>query len=163
VSLIITDLLTISNLALKGDEDSWRDIWLRWKDAFSVRRVTDEFFEDYKNAFFELRGTFQGQKIPVKQAHELAQKFLNRLMFLYFISKKRWLDNNPKFIKWYWQRYKEELRKSKVQEDTFYDNWLQVLFLEAFNNRYSHPYYHPQDVKKRLFPNLPTHITIETQ
>lgn len=145
-----TDLLTISNLALTGDEENWRDIWRRWKDAFSVRRVTDEFFEDYKNAFFELRETFQGQKIPVKQSHELSQQFLNRLMFLYFISKKRWLDDNPKFIKWYWERYKEELRKGKVQKDTFYENWLQVLLLEAFNNRYSHPHYHPQDVKKIL-------------
>ncbi len=145
-----TDLLTISNLVLTGEEENWRDIWLRWKDAFSVRRVTDEFFEDYKNAFFELRKTFQKQKIPVKQAHELAQQFLNRLMFLYFISKKRWLDNNPKFIKWYWQRYREELKKGKVQKDTFYENWLQVLFLEAFNNRYSHPQYHPPDIRKIL-------------
>jgi len=145
-----TDLLTISSLALTGEEENWRDIWRRWKDAFSVRRVTDDFFEDYKNAFFELRETFQEQKIPVKQAHELAQQFLNRLMFLYFISKKRWLDDNPKFINWLWQRYREELRKGNARKDTFYENWLQVLFLEAFNNKYSHPAYHPQDIKRIL-------------
>src|SRR4030042_1269555 len=86
-----TDLLTITNIALTGDEDNWRDIWKRWKDAFSVEKVTDEFFEDYTDAFFELRRTFEKQKIPVKSAHELSQQFLNRLMFLYFISKKKWL------------------------------------------------------------------------
>src|SRR3989304_4419809 len=48
-----TDLLTISNIALTGDEENWRDIWKRWKDAFSVEKVTDEFFEDYTDAFFE--------------------------------------------------------------------------------------------------------------
>lgn len=42
-----TDLLSISNISLSGDEESWRDIWRRWKDAFSVQKVTDEFFEDY--------------------------------------------------------------------------------------------------------------------
>jgi hypothetical protein len=145
-----TDLLTISNIALTGDEENWRDIWKRWKDAFSVEKVTDKFFEDYKNAFFELRKTFENQKIPVKSAHELSQQFLNRLMFLYFISKKKWLNNDPKFIKWYWERYKEEKRKGNAKENTFYENYLRILFLEAFNNKYSHPPYHSQDIKKIL-------------
>jgi len=145
-----TDLLAISNIGIKGDEESWRDIWNKWKNAFSVKKVTDEFFENYKNAFFELRKTFENQKIPVKQAHELTQQFLNRLMFLYFLSKKRWLNNDTKFIKWYWERYKEEKRKGNVEEDSFYDKWLKILFLEAFNNGYSHPSYHPSDVREIL-------------
>src|SRR4030043_590889 len=145
-----TDLLTITNIALTGDEENWRDIWKRWKDAFSVEKVTDRFFEDYKDAFFELRKTFEKQKIPVKSAHELSQQFLNRLMFLYFISKKKWLNNDPKFIKWYWEKYREEKRKGNAKENTFYEDWLRILFLEAFNNKYSHPHYHPQDIKQIL-------------
>ena len=145
-----TDLLTISNISLKGNEDNWRDIWKKWKDAFSVEKVTDRFFEDYKDAFFELRKTFEKQKIPVKSAHELSQQFLNRLMFLYFISKKKWLNNDPKFIKWYWEKYREEKRKGNAKENTFYENYLRILFLEAFNNKYSHPHYHPQDIKQIL-------------
>lgn len=173
-----TDLLTISNIALTGDEENWRDIWKKWKDAFSIEKVTSRFFGDYKNAFFELRKTFEKQKIPVKQSHELSQQVLNRLMFLYFISKKRWLNDDPKFIKWYWERYKELKRKSegeslraersnlaldeeiaahpagarndKIPNYTFYDGWLQVLFLQAFNNQYSHPHYLPEVVDKVL-------------
>src|SRR4030043_1904079 len=145
-----TDLLTITNIALTGDEENWRDIWKRWKDAFSVEKVTDRFFEDYKDAFFELRKTFEKQKIPVKSAHELSQQFLNRLMFLYFISKKKWLNNDPKFIKWYWEKYREEKRKGNAKENTFYEDWLRIFFLEAFNNKYSHPHYHPQDIKQIL-------------
>jgi hypothetical protein len=145
-----TDLFTISNIALTGNEESWRDIWQKWKDAFSVEKVTNRFFEDYKNAFFELRKTFEKQKIPVKQSHELSQQILNRLMFLYFIAKKRWLNDNPKFIKWYWERYREEKRHGRVQDNTFYEMWLQVLFLQAFNNQYSHPHYLPKDVHKIL-------------
>jgi len=97
-----------------------------------------------------LRKTFENQKISVKNAHELSQQFLNRLMFLYFISKKRWLNDDPKFIKWYWNRYKEEKRNDKVKEDTFYENWLKILFLEAFNNKYSHPDFHPKDIETVL-------------
>jgi hypothetical protein len=145
-----TDLVTISNIALTGDEENWRDIWMRWKDAFSIEKVTDKFFGDYKNAFFELRETFEKQKISVKASHELSQQFLNRLMFLYFISKKRWLNNDPKFIKWYWERYKEAKRKGNTENDSFYDKWLQVLFLQAFKNQYSHPQYFPKDIDKIL-------------
>lgn len=71
-------------------------------------------------------------------------------MFLYFISKKRWLNDDPKFIKWYWNRYKEERRAGKAAVGTFYEKWLRILFLEAFNNQYSHPRYHPQDVGATL-------------
>src|SRR4030065_2746198 len=145
-----TDLLTITNIVLTGDEDNWRDIWKKWKDSVSVEKVTDRFFEDYKDAFFELRKTFEKQKIPVKSAHELSQQFLNRLMFLYFISKKKWLNNDPKFIKWYWEKYREEKRKGNAKENTFYENYLKILFLEAFNNKYSHPHYHPHDIKQIL-------------
>jgi len=147
-----TDLLTISNLALTGAEKNWRDIWLTWKDAFRVEKVAGRFFENYKKVFFKLRETFDGENIPVKDAHELAQQFLNRLMFLYFIAKKRWLNDDPKFIRWYWRRYREEKRHQKAQEDTFYANWLRPLFLEAFNNNFgfrNSPHL-PNDVKTVL-------------
>lgn len=71
-------------------------------------------------------------------------------MFLYFIAKKRWLNDNPKFIKWYWERYREEKRHGRVQDNTFYEMWLQVLFLQAFNNQYSHPQYLSNDVDRVL-------------
>lgn len=91
-----TDLLILSNLALTGEE-GWREIWRQWKDAFSVKRVTDRFFDDYKTVFLKLRQTFEKQNIHVKSAHELSLQFLNRLMFLYFISKKRWLNDDLPF------------------------------------------------------------------
>jgi len=145
-----TDLLTISGLKLTGEEENHRDIWRKWQEAFSVEKVTDSFFEDYKKVFFKLRETFEKQEIPVKEAHELSQQFLNRLMFLYFIAKKKWINDDPKFIRWYWQRYKKEKRNGQAEDDTFYENWLKILFLEAFNNKYSHPVHHPGDVKEIL-------------
>ena len=145
-----TDLLTISNLALTGEEENWRVIHRQWKDAFNVKKVTEKFFGEYTKAFFKLKEIFESQKIPIKEAHELSHQFLNRLMFLYFISKKRWLNNDHKFIKWYWNRYKEEKGNGKVKVDSFYEKWLRILFLEAFNNQYSHPSYHPKDIEAIL-------------
>ncbi len=52
-------------------------------------------------------------------------------MFLYFIQKKRWLGNDTHFIKSLWDTYK----RSK-QSDRFFNDWLSVLFFDAFNKRY---------------------------
>lgn len=141
-----TDLETLANLAPRGKE-TWQDVWGGWKEAFSVRRVTQEFFEDYKSVFSKLRDMAEGQNIGRKEAHEFAQQLLNRIMFIYFIAKKRWLNEDPKFMKWFWSRYKEEKRKGNAEENSFYQKWLKVLFLEAFNNRFGHPYWLPQDVR----------------
>src|SRR4030043_1137270 len=115
-----TDLMTISNIALTGDEENWRDIWMRWKDAFSVGKVTDKFFGDYRSPLFGWGKPFATQKIPVKSAHELSQQFLNRLMFLYFISKKRWLNNDPKFIKWYWEKHRKAVAEYIAKQKLWY-------------------------------------------
>jgi hypothetical protein len=48
-----TAIEVLSNLYYSGDEKSWRDVYKKWKEAFSVKKVTEEFFEDYKK--FSLR------------------------------------------------------------------------------------------------------------
>ena len=49
-----SDLLIISSLAIGGEEGP-RDIWKIWQDAFSRKKVTDRFFEDYKTVFLKLK------------------------------------------------------------------------------------------------------------
>ena len=118
------------------DNSTWLNEWQR---AFDVEKVTKRFFDDYTKVFVEL------QKILYKQvkseagdeaakvwAHDYALQLLNRLMFIYFIQKKRWLGDNPRFMRRFWQAY----RDSGQPADTFFKNWLSVLFFEAFNNQY---------------------------
>jgi hypothetical protein len=145
-----TDIETITNLFYEGKEDSWRDVWRKWRDAFSVEKVTEKFFEDYKNAFFLLRNELVRQKFSRKEAHEFTLQFLNRLMFLYFISKKKWLNDDTKFMKWLWNRYLVERNKEKKSQDSFYDNWLKQIFFRAFNNRQFEISGLPEDVKEIL-------------
>jgi hypothetical protein len=121
---------TLANMEYE-DNAGWRDIWKKWKKAFSVERVTKEFFERYKEIFFKLKEDLYKQKIPRKESHEFTLQFLNRIMFIYFISKKNWLEK-PNFIDWLWSFYKR-LRKSN--SDEFYEKWLKQIFLKAFNNR----------------------------
>jgi len=140
---------TLAKMAY-DDGTSWRDIWRKWKRAFSVERVTEEFFEHYKEIFFKLRNDLRKQNIPSKESHEFTLQFLNRIMFIYFIAKKNWLEE-PNFVDWLWNSYKK-LGKFKTNE--FYEKWLKQIFLKAFNNRANEIKDLPDEVK-RVILNAP--------
>ncbi|MCX6822144.1 MAG: Eco57I restriction-modification methylase domain-containing protein, partial [Candidatus Aenigmarchaeota archaeon] len=130
-----TAVEVLSNIYYEGSEKSWRDVYKKWKDAFNVKRVTEEFFEDYKKTFFKLRDEVIRQNVSQKDAHEFTLQLLNRIMFVYFLSKKRWLNNDTHFMKSYWNSYKLERSKDSEKQNSFYNIWLRNLFFKAFNNR----------------------------
>jgi len=140
---------TLAKMAY-DDGTSWRDIWRKWKKAFSVERVTEEFFEHYKEIFFRLRDDLRKQKIPSKESHEFTLQFLNRIMSIYFIAKKNWLEK-PNFVDWLWSSYK---RLEKFNTNEFYEKWLKQVFLKAFNNRANEIKDLPDEVK-RVISNAP--------
>jgi len=140
---------TLAKMAY-DDGASWRDIWRKWKKAFSVERVTEEFFERYKEIFFKLRDDLRKQKIPSKESHEFTLQFLNRIMFIYFIAKKNWLEK-PNFVDWLWSSYKE---LGKFNTNEFYEKWLKQVFLKVFNNRANEIKDLPDEVK-RVLSNAP--------
>lgn len=140
-----TDIQTLSNISYEG-EGNWRDIWRKWKKAFSVERVTEDFFEDYKNIFFTLRNELNKQSVPIKESHEFTLQFLNRIMFIYFISKKKWLEH-PRFMEWVWTAYK---KLNKYGSDEFYEKWLRQIFFKAFNNRSNELAGLPGDIIKAI-------------
>lgn len=146
-----TDIETLSNLYYEGKETTWRDVWRKWREAFSVERVTEKFFEDYKDTFFFLRKEFDKQKLSRKQSHEFTLQLLNRIMFICFISKKRWLNKDPKFMKWLWKKYLVARKEGQAENDSFYDVWLKQIFFMAFNNRQYDIKDLPGDVKEVLY------------
>ncbi len=115
-------------------------------DAFSVEKVTKKFFDDYRKTFSVIRDSLFKQTRDEKWAHDYSLQLLNRIMFLYFVQKKRWLDNNPRFITDFWQAYK----KAKTEKDSFYEKWLSVLFFEAFNNKFFPKPYFSKDLNSAL-------------
>lgn len=115
--------------------------------AFSVEAVTKQFFEDYKKAFADLQGRLVKATGDKVWAHDYALQLLNRLMFLYFIQRKRWLGDNPRFLADFWKAYKN----SGQPQDSFFHRWLSILFFEAFNNKFHGGHHHfPEDIRNAL-------------
>lgn len=104
----------------------------KWKTAFDKQKLTDIFFKEYKEVFDDFEKDLAKQTEDRIWAHDYALQFLNRCMFLYFIEKKGWLGGDKNFLMSFWKAYKE----TNQPKDTFFENWLKVMFFEAFNNRF---------------------------
>jgi methylase of polypeptide subunit release factors len=79
-----------------------RDTLARLSTAFSVEKVTDEFFAEYKRLFSLLENTVQrcqesSQAVQAEfercgiEAAVYAKRLLGQIVFLYFLQKKGWL------------------------------------------------------------------------
>ena len=117
------------------------DIQTRHEEAFDVEAVTRRFFEDYKSVFKTLQEDLASQIRDDRWAHDYALQFLNRCMFLYFIQRKRWLGEDTDFLRSFWESYQE----TDEPADSFVDRWLNVLFFEAFNNKFHGGHRHFSD------------------
>ncbi len=100
--------------------------------AFDVEAVTEEFFSDYRKVFADLQRRLTLASGDAGWSHDYALQLLNRLLFLYFIQRKRWLGHDPDFVCNFWQAY----RGAGRPPDSFYGDWLSVLFFEAFNQQF---------------------------
>lgn len=99
--------------------------------AFSVEQVTEEFFEGFKREFALIEEELRGQVDDSGWAHDFALRLLSRLMFVYFLQRKRWLGDDPQFMANYWRGYKQATGGG---DDTFFDRWLRPLFFQAFQD-----------------------------
>lgn len=131
-----TDLETIAKLEIQQGlrySDIWRNYW---QYAFSKEKVNEEFYKDFQNVFFNFRNYVFEQCENIKVSHEFTQQTLNRIMFLYFIAKKGWLNSDSIFITHFYQEYKKVRNRGDTQPDSFYEDWLSLLFFEVFNKSY---------------------------
>lgn len=108
------------------------DIQARHDEAFDVEAVTRQFFDQYQAVFRSLQADLQKQTGDGVWAHDYALQFLNRLMFLYFVQRKQWLGEDTEFLRAFWEAYQD----GKRPRNSFFTEWLSVLFFEAFNNRF---------------------------
>ena len=129
-----------------GHSPSALEIQARHDEAFDVEAVTTGFFDGYTWIFGELQSHLFRETHDKVWAHDYALQFLNRLMFLYFIQRKRWLGDDPNFIKNFWRAYHAANRP----QDTFFREWLSVLFFEAFNNKFVRKPYLPSELNNAL-------------
>jgi len=152
-----TDLDVISHIHAEGIKDP-QEIFRLHDEAFSVQRVTQKFFEDYSEVFEKIEDfVFNAHKDLGKAwARDYTHILLNRIMFIYFIARKGWLngkDGKPDkdFMRNFWQAYKES-----NQRDAFHEGWLDVLFFEAFNGHFQRRDEYQQRFPKYLLDALST-------
>ena len=98
----------------------------RLREALDIERVTKKFYDEFRAqhlAFIELIRGIANER----DRRWYASVLLNRLMFIYFLQKKGFIDNNDQD---YLQHKLEATQKQG--RNLFYANFLKLLFFEGF-------------------------------
>ena len=104
----------------------------RARAAFDIERVTKAFYRDFdthRKAFLK----FIDGIAEVADREWYASVMLNRLMFVYFIQRKGFLDGDHNYLRNRLDRCRKEQGKDKFY--TFYRYFLLRLFHEGFGKR----------------------------
>ncbi len=101
------------------------DVTSRVRASFDVEKVTKRFYDRFKKEHDAFLKFLKG--IPDEEMQRwYASVMLNRLMFIYFIQKKGFLDNDPNYLC-------TKLAHGQEQEtDQYYKKLLCPLFFEGF-------------------------------
>jgi hypothetical protein len=101
----------------------------RIDEAFRVKPVTEDFYENYKSAFDTLSKELRRKGLEIEDADRYAHTTLNRLMFFYYLQKKGWIGDRKDFVRWFHEQYEES-----DEEDVFHEKWLSSLFFQGMNS-----------------------------
>jgi len=115
------------------------------KEMFSVERVSDLFYQEFKNEYDELKKGIKhlyNQEVSEQQSGDFGLLFIIRIIFLGFVQKKGWLGDSN-FIQDYLKSYNPEIHKNGI-----YNELLCPLFFQALNLA-------PSQKNKYSFPSIP--------
>lgn len=123
--------------------------------AFSVEKLSKAFFDEYTIHYTRfvkhlsvdtafITSAFTGED---KAVRDFVKKLLGRIVFLYFVQKKGWLGASSKAYKDGDANFIFTLFKESGADESFYPNWLSILFFETLNQN-------EQQSKKRIDDNF---------
>ena len=138
-------LQRLQNMAfdLSEEEDlTIVEVGRRVRGALDVEKVTKKFYDRFKKEHDDFSKFIKGIPDKDMQSHYVSVT-LNRLMFVYFIQAKGFLDNNPKYLRGHLEESK------KRGKDLFYSDFLCPLFFDGFAKKK-----HSAETKK-LLGNIP--------
>ncbi len=133
--------------------------------AFSVERVIDRFYKEYRGLFEQLVQELEGIKAGDRLVREefekrsidtanFAKKLLGQIVFLYFLQKKGWLgvgrDEHGKFKSWGHgpkNFLKRLYQKKYIDYNNFFSDILEPLFYTALAVERENDYYDRLDVR----------------
>ena len=102
-------------------EDTALSLHLKVDDAFDVEEVSRRFYRDFVYYYKQFRDALQkANRLKQNEADHITQTIFNRLLFLYFVQKRGFLNGNP--------RYLYEQFRSCPPETNYYQTHLLPLF-----------------------------------
>ena len=150
------------------EEDSKNPTLKDLEQAFSVEKVTKEFFEKYRYLFDKLKNSLDKiitEDTKIKKDFEktkinstnFSKKLLGQIVFLYFLQKKGWFGvkkgkewgtGSKHFMRSLFNQ-RQDIYKSYGKESTknFFNNILEPLFYEALRLEHSEDYYSRLDCR----------------
>lgn len=114
---------------------------------FPYEKVRDEFFTGYRDLYQEIEETVK--KYLPKVSSSYAQRFLGRLMFVYFLQRKGWLKSDKRFV--------DKIEDYGELNDLFYESLNKegtpgIPFLNG--SLFEREDYMDTDLEKRLFKDM---------
>ena len=99
-------------------------------EAFNVDKVTKDFFREYKRIFERAEALINGFT-DAEERKQFVQTLFNRLMFVYFLSRKGWLkyEGETDYLSTLWDAYSDH-----ATQNNFYNDRLTFLFFQGLNN-----------------------------
>ena len=131
-----TAVMQVSNIFHEWERAG--SIHLALESAFDVEAVTREFFKEYKRVFDAALDKISGfgtDESEQEAKRLFTQTLFNRLMFVYFISRKGWLSFNgdKDYLRALWRDYAGRAGSVDGEPNFRYDR-LRPLFFGGLNN-----------------------------
>lgn len=96
----------------------------QWAEAFDKEPLTTDFFKRFDNALEKIQSDLQEyQKLSSAEAYTQSQLLLERMIFLYFLQNRGWLNQERGYLR---NRFLEY--ESKPDALTYYKDFLDKLF-----------------------------------
>ncbi len=114
------------------------DLKNKLRGAFDTSKVTKKFYDGFQLRHKELAAEIKG--LPEDQAASYASVLLNRLMFIYFLQKKEFLNLDPDYLRTSLTKLQALNKKDSFY--SFYRDLLLELFFHGLNDqeqKYSTP------------------------
>lgn len=138
--------------------------WLaQWKQAFDKEELTNRFFRIFRTQFVELARDIRANNADISEqdANTEAQVLLERMLFLYFLQRKGWLSQQPKYL---YEKF-QEIQDKNPTGFTYYSTFLSRVFqqLSAHDEIYTESIGHVPFLNGGLFEDDPVVYSEETQ
>jgi type I restriction-modification system DNA methylase subunit len=123
-------------MALPRKDLSPAEIYKKLLDAFSIERVTNRFYNRYATIYRDMVKKVREQNKALLAFNDplevkgFVQRLFGRLMFLYFLQKKGWLNEDSNFLTTQFRLYDGRYGSSGPRGN-YYQEFLLPLFFET--------------------------------